>query len=72
MGYSLCTDRYRFTRWGPREGATQPVEAQLELYDHQTDPHENKNLAGDPAHAETVKAMTALLDAGWRGALPST
>jgi arylsulfatase A-like enzyme len=37
-GYSLRTDRYRYTEWA---GAKQGVE----LYDHETDPHEYTNLA---------------------------
>lgn len=28
-----------------------------ELYDHDRDPHEFKNLADDPTHAETVKQL---------------
>ena len=43
-GYSIRTERYRFTEWADgAEGA--------ELYDYQTDPNELKNLAQDPAHA---------------------
>jgi len=37
-GYSLRTERYRYTEW--KGGA-----AGVELYDHQTDPHEWRNLA---------------------------
>ncbi len=37
-GYSLRTERYRYTEW--QGGA-----AGVELYDHQTDPHEWRNLA---------------------------
>jgi iduronate 2-sulfatase len=53
-GYSLRTDRYRYTEWdGGEKGA--------ELYDHQTDPQEFTNLAKDPAHAATVKELSAKL-----------
>ncbi|MCA9060421.1 MAG: DUF4976 domain-containing protein, partial [Planctomycetaceae bacterium] len=45
-GYSLRTDRYRYTIWG-EEGADG-----TELYDHQTDPQELKNLASDNSTAE--------------------
>jgi arylsulfatase A-like enzyme len=53
-GYSLRTDRYRYTEW---DGGKQGVE----LYDHQADPHEYTNLAKDPKHADTVKQLSAKL-----------
>jgi arylsulfatase A-like enzyme len=68
MGYSMRTDRYRFTGWVQR-GKPAQIEA-LELYDHRTDPQENTNLAADPAHAATVEKLTVQWRAGWRGALP--
>jgi uncharacterized sulfatase len=53
-GYSLRTDRWRYTEWdGGSRGA--------ELYDHQNDPQEYTNLAKDPKHAETVKQLSAKL-----------
>ncbi len=42
--------------------ATKPVE---ELYDSQSDPHEIKNLAADPAYAEKLAEMRAAL-AAWQ------
>ncbi len=50
-GYSLRTDRYRYTEWGPegRDGA--------ELYDHLTDPTEMSNLAGQAELAETISQL---------------
>lgn len=62
MGYSMRTDRYRFTRWVHRDDHSQ-VEA-VELYDHQTDPQENVNLAQAPQHAELVKQLTRQWQAG--------
>ena len=53
-GYSLRTDRWRLTEWNEgREGT--------ELYDHENDAGEYHNLATDPAHAATVKELSALL-----------
>ncbi|MCA9116510.1 MAG: sulfatase [Planctomycetaceae bacterium] len=54
-GYSLRTDRYRYTAWGAegRDGA--------ELYDHATDPAEMVNLAEQPAHQATVKQLARQL-----------
>ncbi|MBI5834667.1 MAG: sulfatase [Armatimonadetes bacterium] len=67
MGYALATERYRFVEWRPRR---QPDDSVCELYDHQTDPKENHNLADRPAQAERVKEFRALIRAGWKGALP--
>jgi iduronate 2-sulfatase len=47
-------------------------EGQLELYDHWTDPAEDKNLAANPAHKETVKTLGAALEEGWKAALPAS
>lgn len=69
MGYSMRTDRYRFTIWGDRKDPSK-VDA-IELYDHATDPQENVNVAGVPANAELVERLTAQLRRGWRGALPA-
>lgn len=59
MGYSIRTDRYRYTEWlGP--------EADLladELYDHQTDTPEDHNVAGRPENAALVKELRAQIEA---------
>jgi iduronate 2-sulfatase len=54
-GYTVRTDRYRYTEWGPdgRDGA--------ELYDHQSDPAEMHNLANQPEESETVATLRKLL-----------
>lgn len=66
MGYSMRTPQYRFTRWVERRNP-ENVDA-VELYDHQTDPQENINMAQDPANAELVKRLTEQWRQGWRGA----
>ena len=68
MGYAMHTDRYRLTRWVQRSDPEQ-VDA-VELYDLQDDPDEYRNVADDPARAETLKALTEQWKAGWRGAGP--
>lgn len=53
-GYSLRTERWRYTEWDEgRRG--------VELYDHDADPQEYKNLAQDPKFAQTVKELSAKL-----------
>ncbi|MBI4603555.1 MAG: sulfatase, partial [Planctomycetes bacterium] len=54
MGRSVRTERYRYTEWGDGEA---------ELYDHDADPREHRNLARDPAHAATAAEMRRLLPA---------
>jgi iduronate 2-sulfatase len=52
-GDSLRTDRWRFTRWS--DGA-------IELYDHDADPQETRNLAGSEDHAAIVRELGRQLD----------
>ena len=68
MGYSMRTDRYRFTAWVGRNDHSK-VDA-IELYDHQTDPQENTNIANLPANAALVEQLTAQWRKGWQGAKP--
>jgi iduronate 2-sulfatase len=57
MGRSVRTERWRYTEWDDgKQGA--------QLYDHDNDPKEYKNLTADPKLAETVAQMKKLLEAG--------
>jgi uncharacterized sulfatase len=54
LGYSVRNERYRYTEWdGGKRG--------VQLYDYEKDAAELKNLADDPAYADVVKQMKALL-----------
>jgi len=66
MGYSMRTDRYRFTEW--RVPGTEF--RAYELYDHDSDPAENINLAGGSEHAQLVAVLKTKLHAGWQDAVP--
>lgn len=67
MGHSIRTDRHRYVRW-----ARWPLGefAAEELYDHQTDPLETRNLAADPQQANVLQQLRMQLDAGWKAAVP--
>ena len=54
MGRSVRTERWRYTEWDDGKLG-------VELYDHESDPHENKNLAKDAAQAKVVAEMKELL-----------
>jgi arylsulfatase A-like enzyme len=66
MGYSMRTDRWRYTEWRAEDSSV----AARELYDHQNDPAENVNLANHPAQAERIRILSAQLNAGWPAARP--
>ncbi len=53
-GYSVRTERWRYTEWD--EGR-----AGVELYDHEKDPREYRNLASVPEYAAMLAQMKALL-----------
>lgn len=54
LGKAVRTERWRYAEWEDgREGAM--------LFDESADPHELKNLAGDPAYAKIVQEMKRLL-----------
>jgi choline-sulfatase len=66
MGYSMRTDRYRYTEWREKDGKV----AARELYDHQADPQENANVAERAENKDLVNSLHAQLDAGWKAAGP--
>jgi iduronate 2-sulfatase len=66
MGRALRTDRYRFVEWAEQDKAPEG----RELYDHQTDPDENFNLANQPQNQKLVEKLSNQLHAGWQKAVP--
>lgn len=67
MGYAMRTDRYRLIAWkDTRNPDARPIFT--ELYDHETDPAETKNVAG--RIPEVVAKLTAQLNAGWKNSRP--
>ena len=68
MGYTMRTDRHRFTRWENLD-RDRKIEAR-ELYDYERDPLESRNWVEDPDYADTRAQLESMMNAGWRGARP--
>lgn len=66
MGYSMRTDRYRFTQWKSLRDTSVIA---TELYEHSDDPTARKNLAYLPEYATTVQRLDSLLDVQWTASL---
>jgi len=72
MGYAIRTDRYRYVEWYVWNAESNIAGDLLwrELFDHQNDPMENKNIAEDPENADMVADLSVRLKQGWRYAKP--
>ena len=67
MGYTMRTDRYRYSEWQDfRSGDV----LGRELYDHSVSSSEVHNVADNPENAEIVTDLSTRLSSGWRAALP--
>jgi len=69
MGYTMRTDRYRFTVWVDDVDHSK-VDA-IELYDRQVDPQENYNIANKPENAALVSKLMEQWKKGWQGNKPA-
>ncbi len=69
LGFAVRTPTHRLVSW--RVGwDLEGREIAAELYDYVSDPHETRNLAGDPAQADLRRALEGLRRAGWNVARP--
>jgi arylsulfatase A-like enzyme len=55
-GYTIRDDQYRLVQW------IKGKEIVYELYNHITDPEENKNIAGDPAMKRIIENLDAKIN----------
>ena len=68
MGYAMRTQQYRFIVWKDyKNPEKEPVF--IELYDHQTDPTETKNIAN--TNPKIVNELMIQFNKGWKGSLAS-
>ena len=72
MGYGMRTERYHYIEWyyWDNENKTPLDYVTCELYDHEEDPDENRNIANGPGNKEIVKQLSQQLKDGWRHARP--
>ena len=74
MGYTMRTERYRYVEWYEWNKDTKRPENKLanELYDHQTDPKENVNVANKPENKKLTEQLSLQLHKGWKAAIPES
>ncbi len=72
MGYAIRTDRFRYVEWYTWDKLLKTKGELLasELFDHESDPGENQNLANEPSHGPTKERLSRQLNQGWRYAIP--
>lgn len=68
MGYAVRTQRYRYVEW--QDWDSKQIVAR-ELYDHDADPHESRNVAAETKHGETMRELAAILKSGWKSVRPA-
>ena len=72
MGYTMRTDRYRYTQWVKFDKKTYTPQWEksvgVELYDHGVDPDENDDVANDKSYEVIAQGLKKLLISGWRNA----
>jgi iduronate 2-sulfatase len=66
MGYSMRTDRYRYTEWVTHDQKREVLAR--ELYDEQADPNETTNVV--EKQSDAARELSAQLAKGWRDAGP--
>jgi iduronate 2-sulfatase len=67
MGYSVRTERYRYTEWQDFQTGEKVA---VELYDHRTDPNETVNLIDNQAYQSIINELSEMLNKGRGNALP--
>jgi len=73
MGYSMVTKRYHYVEWHFWDNEKKAAKelAAAELYNLDTDPDENINIADLPENREIVRNLSLQLKSGWQSAFPA-
>lgn len=67
MGYSMRTDRYRYTEWQDQKTGEAKYR---ELYDLENDPLCKESIAAKPESQSLVSELHVMLKSGWKAARP--
>ena len=67
MGYSMRTDKYRYTEW--QDQKTGEVKFK-ELYDLKNDPLCKESIVFKPENQKLVAELHEMMKAGWKAARP--
>lgn len=73
MGFSMVTETYHFIEWrtwNQVDGVAGDIAA-VELYDQQSDPSENTNIADLKSSERLMNDLSEQLRRGWQSAVPS-
>jgi iduronate 2-sulfatase len=72
MGYSMVTPRYHYVEWRYWDNVSKIAGdlAAIELYDRETDPDENTNIAEFKENGQILERLSRQLQRGWRSAVP--
>lgn len=70
MGYSMKTERFHYVEWfhWDNDRKLKGDLVAVELYDNQSDPDENVNIAVYPENREIIQKLSGQLAAGWKAA----
>ena len=66
-GWSVRTDRYRYTEWRNDNGGLRGYT----LFDLQNDPEENASILKTPENEPLFREMEAILSRGWKQSIPN-
>jgi arylsulfatase A-like enzyme len=67
MGYSMRTDRYRYTEWQDQKSGEVKFK---ELYDLKNDPLCKESIVFKPEHEKLIGELHEMMKAGWQKARP--